>query len=84
MDDEMKSLIENKTFTACHYLRIRQGGGEGGGHWVNSVRDGPNEMEIFKACYVAKGYLCMVMNDYFATFAPTAIQSIIQNAAQYD
>ena len=69
MDSEINSLVENNTFTEVprsDCIKIV------GGRWVYTIKDGTNSEDIFKACYVAKGYSQVAGQDYFATFAPTA------------
>jgi hypothetical protein len=69
MEDEMKSLIDNDTFTVTQLPDDRT---SVGGKWVYSVKTGPNSTEKFKARYVAKGYSQIHGIDYYDTFAPTA------------
>ena len=85
MEDEMKSLSENDTFTVVPLPDDRK---SVGGRWVFSVKLGPDAAEKYKARYVAKGYSQVEGVDYRETFAPTAritsVRALIQIAVQYD
>ena len=70
MDNEIDSLIDNSTFTDVSK--------SSGGRWVYSIKDGPNDEELLKARYVAKGYNQVKGKDYFETFAPTAKMSSLR------
>jgi len=85
MEEEIKSLTENDTFTVTE---LPEGRTAVGGRWVYSVKLGPDATETFKARYVAKGYSQVQGIDYHDTFAPTAritsIRVLLQIAVQYD
>ena len=85
MDDEMSSLNENDTYTL---VELPRGKNCIGGRWVYSVKAGPEEEEVFKARYVAKGFRQEYGSDYFDTFAPTAkittLRIFLQIAVQFD
>ena len=85
MHDEMRSLMENETFTLTDLPKDRQ---VVGGRWVYAVKENANGDETFKARYVAKGYSQREGTDYFETFSPTAnmtsIRAAMQIAAQHD
>ena len=85
MEDEMKSLTENDTFTVTRLPDDRE---SVGGRWVYSVKLGPDATERYKARYVAKGYNQVAGVDYHETFAPTAritsVRALMQIAVQYD
>ena len=85
MENEMKSLTENNTFTVT---QLPEGRTSVGGRWVYSVKLGPDAIEKFKARYVAKGYNQVQGLDYHETFAPTAritsLRMLLQIAVQYD
>ena len=85
MEEEMKSLTENDTFTVT---QLPEGRTAVGGRWVYSVKIGVDGTEKFKARYVAKGYSQIQGIDYHDTFAPTAhitsVRVLLQIAVQYD
>ena len=85
MKEEMKSLVENETFT----LEVLPEGKEAvGGRWVYTTKEGQGGSKTFKARFVAKGYSQSPGIDYKETFAPTAnmtsMRVLMQLAAQYD
>jgi len=61
MEDEMKSLTENDTFTV---VRLPDDRKSVGGRWVYSVKLDPDATEKYKARYVAKGYSQVERVDY--------------------
>ncbi|KAF2356702.1 Reverse transcriptase RNA-dependent DNA polymerase [Trinorchestia longiramus] len=69
MSDEMAALVDNETFELIAKPKERS---VIGGRWVYSVKSGPNDQEIFKARYVAKGYSQVADVDFTETFSPTA------------
>ncbi|KAF2347434.1 Reverse transcriptase RNA-dependent DNA polymerase [Trinorchestia longiramus] len=69
MSDEMAALVDNETFELVTKPKERS---VIGGRWVYSVKSGPNDQEIFKARYVAKGYSQVADVDFTETFSPTA------------
>jgi len=83
MSDEMNSLMDNDTFELSH---LPDGRNVIGGRWVYAVKLGPNDEELFKARYVAKGYSQVRDVDYCETFSPTAritsIRMLMQLAVQ--
>ena len=85
MECEMKSLIENDTFTTVHLPKDRK---IVGGRWVYALKTDPLGNNVHKARYVAKGYSQEHGSDYFNTFSPTAkitsIRIMMQVAAEYD
>ena len=85
MDEEMNSLYENKTFDVVPLPHNKK---SVGGRWIYSVKEGPGDMNIFKARYVAKGFTQVYGSDYFETFSPTAkvtsIRILMQLAVQYN
>ena len=85
MDDEMKSLHDNQTFEIVPLPKNKK---VVGGRWVFALKEGPNDKEIFKARYVAKGFTQVYGSDYFETYSPTAkitsIRILMQISVQYD
>ena len=75
MDDEMSSLIANKTYDLvptppnCHPI---------GGRWVFSVKNDQFGNYKFKARFVAKGFKQIQGINYDDTFAPTARMTSIR------
>ncbi|KAF2348136.1 Reverse transcriptase RNA-dependent DNA polymerase [Trinorchestia longiramus] len=69
MSDEMAALVDNETFELVAKPKERS---VIGGRWVYSVKSGPNDQEIFKARYVAKGHSQVADVDFTETFSPTA------------
>ncbi|KAF2354003.1 Reverse transcriptase RNA-dependent DNA polymerase [Trinorchestia longiramus] len=69
MSDEMAALVDNETIELVAKPKERS---VIGGRWVYSVKSGPNDQEIFKARYVAKGYSQVADVDFTKTFSPTA------------
>ena len=85
MDDEIGSLIENETY---ELVPLPKGKKTVGGRWVYNVKDGPDDSEVFKARFVAKGFTQIHGMDYFETFSPTvkmtSIRAFMQIAAEFD
>ena len=85
MESEMKSLIENKTFTVMPLPKDKKAIGS---RWVFSLKVDPDGKEIYKARFVAKGYAQIQGADYLDTFSPTAkmtsIRMIMQFSAEYN
>ena len=79
MLDEMNSLIENDTFDI---VELPEGKTAVGGRWVYAVKESPDNKDIFKARYVAKGFNQTYGVDYFSTFAPTTRMSTIRMVIQ--
>ena len=69
MENEIEAFIDNHTFTK---VSKSENMNTVGGRWLYTIKDGPNNEEIFKAHYVAKGYSQIYGKDYHETFAPTA------------
>ena len=84
MDEEIKSLSNNDTFTVTD---LPEGKIPVGGRWVYVLKGDPKN-PIYKARYVAKGYSQIAGIDYGETFSPTArmesVRSLMQIAVQYD
>ena len=84
MDDEIKSLQLNDTYTLTE---VPENKSIVGGKWVFHVKGKP-ESPIYKARYVAKGYSQIQGIDYTETFSPTArmesVRTVMQIAAQND
>ena len=52
--------------------------------WVYTIKDGPNNEEIFKACYVAKGYILRFMARItMRTGKMTPLQILVQWGQKY-
>jgi hypothetical protein len=85
MEEEMKSLTENDTFTVTQLPENRT---SVWGCRVYSVKLGSDGSEKFKARYMAKGYCQIQGVDYHDAFAPTAriasVRVLLQLAVQYD
>ena len=85
MDDEMKSLNANKTFTVTELPPAKP---LVGGRWVFATKAGPGESIRYKARYVAKGFTQRYGSDYDETFAPTCkittVRLMMQLAAEYN
>ena len=69
MNEEMKSLDENNTYTLT---KLPEGKSLVGTRWVYTVKEKENGGVRYKVHYVAKGYLQVPEIDYFETFSPTA------------
>lgn len=69
MDDEVKSLEENETFSLT---QLPPGKQTVGGKWVYALKSDINGSDKYKARYVAKGYSPKQGIDYEETFSPTA------------
>lgn len=61
MDDEMKSLEENETFSLT---KLPPGKQTVGGKWVYALKSDVNGSDKYKARYVAKGYSQKQGTDY--------------------
>ena len=85
MNEEMRSLEENETFTLTSLPKDRQ---VVGGKWVYAIKENANGDETYKARYVAQGFSQKEGTDYHETFSPTAnmtsIRTVMQIAAQND
>ena len=85
MDEEMKALRDNKTFTLT---TLPVGKKAVGGRWVYTVKTNVDGSDKYKARYVAKGYSQQMGVDYGETFSPTAdltsVRVLMQKAAQED
>lgn len=85
MDDEMKSLRDNNTFTLT---TLPEGKKAVGGRWVYAMKSNADGSAKYKARYVAKGYSQEMGVDYGETFSPTAnftsVRVLMQKAAQED
>ena len=69
MNEEMKSLDENNTYTLT---KLPEGKSLVGTRWVYTVKEKENGGVRYKARYVAKGYSQVPEIDYFETFSLTA------------
>ena len=69
MENEIEAFIDNHTFTK---VSKSENMNTVGGRWLYTIKDDPNNEEIFKAHYVAKGYSQIYGKDYHETFALTA------------
>ena len=69
MNEEMKSLNENDTYTLS---QLPEGKSAVGSRWVYTVKENQHGEQRYKARYVAKGYSQVPEIDYFETFSPTA------------
>lgn len=79
IDDEWKSLNENKTFEEMNRSEIPKGRKTIGCRWVLKIKRGPTgEIVKYKARLVAKGYAQVHGIDYNHTFAPTVKMSAIR------
>ena len=85
MDDEVNSLKENDTYDL---VKLPSDKKCIGGRWVYAVKSGPDNEDVFKARYVAKGFTQREGIDYSDTFAPTAkfttIRVYMQLAVELD
>lgn len=85
MDEEMKSLRDNTTFTLT---TLPEGKKAVGGRWVYATKTNADGSDKYKARYVAKGYSQKMGVDYGETFSPTAnltsVRVLMQKAAQED
>ena len=85
MDEEMKALRDNKTFTLT---TLPVGKKAVGGRWGYTVKTNVDGSDKYKARYVAKGYSQQMGVDYGETFSPTAdltsVRVLMQKAAQED
>ena len=84
MDSEMKSLIENDTFSV---VPLPKGKTVVGSRWVYSLKNDPAGNIVYKARFVARGYSQVAGMDYSDSFSPTAkmttIRLLMQFAAEY-
>lgn len=82
MDEEMKSLRDNTTFTLTN---LPEGKKAVGGRWVYAIKTNADGSDKYKARYVAKGYSQELGVDYGETFSPTAnltsVRVLMQKAA---
>lgn len=85
MDDEMKSVEQNKTFSLTQLPRGKQAVG---GRWVYAIKSDVDGLDKYKVRFAAKGYSQEQGTDYKETFSPTAdmtsVRVIMQKAAQED
>lgn len=85
VDEEIKSLEDNQTFTLTKLPEDRK---TVGGRWVYSIKSDIEGHDQYKARYVAKGYSQKAGVDYGETFSPTAnltsIHVVMEKAAQDD
>lgn len=85
MNEEMRSLEENETFSLT---KLPPGKQAVGGRWVYALKNGIDGSDKYKARCVAKGYSQKPGIDYEETFSPTAdltsVRVIMQKAAQED
>ena len=85
MDSEMKSMVENDTYTI---VPLPPGKKAVGSRWVFSLKNDPDGNIVHKARFVAKGYNQVAGMDYSDTFCPTAkmttIRLMMQFAAEYE
>ena len=83
MDEEMRSLEDNQTFTLT---KLPEDWKTVGGRWVYSIKCDIDGHDQYKARFVAKGYSQRAGIDYGETFSPTAnltsIRVVMQKAAQ--
>ena len=79
MDEEIRSLKENDTFTLTE---LPKGRSLVGGKWVYTIKEGQNENKTYKARYDARGYSQVKGIDYTKTFAPTARMTSVRAAMQ--
>ena len=84
MDEKIKDLQDNYTFSVVELPNGRRlVGGGGGGRWVYAIKSGPDGGDVFKARYVAKGYTEVYGSDYFDIFSPTAKMTSARIIMQY-
>lgn len=69
MEEEMKSLIENETFTLTKLPADRKAVG---GKWVYTPKTNANGTDKHKTRFVAKGYSQKEGTDFKEMFSPTA------------
>ena len=81
MNNEINSLKLNDTYDL---VLLPQGKKAVGGRWVFSIKDYPDGSEMFKACFVAKGYTQVKGIDYYDTFSLTAKMTSIRSFIQID
>lgn len=83
MDEEIRSLKENNTFTLT---TLPEGKKAVGGKWVYAIKKNIDGSEKYKARFVAKGFSQKHGIDYEETFSPTpnltSIRVLMQKAAQ--
>ena len=83
MNDEMRSLEENETFSLT---KLPPGKQAVGGRWVYTLKSDIDGSDRYKARFVAKGYSQKPGTDYEETFSPTAdmtsVRVVMQKAAQ--
>lgn len=78
MDEQMKSLKSNNTYTLTDPPTGKQ---IVGGKWVFNVKGDPNN-PTYKARYVAKGFSQIEGVDYTETFSPTARMETVRTLMQ--
>ena len=70
MTKEFSSLVDNKTWELCGLPAHKK---SLGGRWVFALKKDENdEIDKYKARYVAKGFIQIFGSDFLETFAPTA------------
>ena len=90
MEEEYKALIENKTWTLIKRTDVPPGCQVLTGKWVYKVKTllEPDSPELYKACWVAKGFGQQFVFDYFETFAavakPMSYKILFALAAHYN
>ena len=86
MDEEIKALEENNTWTLCE---LPAGKRAIGCRWVYAIKhDAAGNFQRYKARLVAKGYSQREGLDFFETFSPVvryeSIRLLLSIAAKYD
>ena len=83
MNEEMRSLEENKTYSLTQLPPGKQAVGD---RWVYALKSDIDGSDKYKARFVAKGYSHKQGIDYEETFSPTvdmtSVRVVMQKAAQ--